>query len=141
MTDSPNPLEPSEADPFAFIPAPCATNRHDGWTPDRQRQFIAALAVMGSVSRATKAVGISGAAAYKLRKRKGAESFADAWDAALQAGRDRAFDIAMDRAINGITTPRYYRGKIVGTRHHFDHRTIMSALMPPPVSGGARGRR
>jgi hypothetical protein len=42
----------------------------------------------------------------------------------------------MDRALNGISTPRFYKGKQIGTRHHFDHRLAVAALngtppMPP----------
>ena len=120
------------ADPhaLAFHPVP-GRQRHDGWTPDRQRRFVAALALTGTVARAAHAVGMSGASAYNLRRRPQAESFAGAWDAALQQGRDRAFDIAMDRAINGVTTPLYYRGRFVRTRHRYDHRAIVAALMPP----------
>lgn len=140
MTDSPHPAPPVEDDPFAFSPAPSQTNRHDGWTPQRQRNFIAALAVMGSVAAAARAVGSSAGGAYALRKRSGAESFAAAWDFAIEIGRERAFQIAMDRAVNGITSPRYYRGKVVGTRHRFDTRLAVIALMPPPVSSGARAK-
>lgn len=46
----------------------------------------------------------------------------------------------MDRAVNGITSPRYYRGKVVGTRHRFDTRFAVIALMPPPASSGARAK-
>ena len=49
--------------------------------------------------------------AYKLRGRAGAESFAAAWDTALAMGYDRAYALAVDQARNGITTPRYYKGR------------------------------
>lgn len=135
MTDSPPPsANVPEVDPdsaYAFAPVPTRKARHDGWTPLRQRQFIAALAAMGVVDRAAKAVGMSGASAYNLRKRPGAEGFAAAWDAALQEGRDRAFDVAMDRATRGYLTPRYYAGRFVGTTHRLDNRMILAALSPP----------
>jgi hypothetical protein len=137
MTDSPpaQPAGPTEAEDhaLAFAPVVTASNRHDGWTPDRQRRFIAAMALSGSVAGAAKAVGMSGVSAYNLRKRPGAESFAAAWDNALTQGRDRAFEIAVDRAVNGVTTPRYYRGRFVGTTHRYDHRAIIAALMPPSL--------
>ena len=44
-------------DPYAFEPVPSASNRHDGWTAERQRLFIAALKEIGMVSAAAKAVG------------------------------------------------------------------------------------
>jgi hypothetical protein len=57
--------------------------RHDGWTPARQRHFIEQLAATKSVTRASKAVGMSSVTAYALRKKAGAESFAAAWDSAV----------------------------------------------------------
>ncbi|MBC7987815.1 MAG: hypothetical protein H7X93_14280 [Sphingomonadaceae bacterium] len=142
MTDSRFPAPPPEADeddPLAFGPVPTASSRHDGWTPHRQRQLIAALAAMGVVSRAAKAVGMSAASAYKLRDRPGAESFRLAWDTALQMARDHAFGYAMDRALNGYTRPRYYRGRQIGTIHSYDHRLMIAALMPPSVPPHRRG--
>ena len=138
MHDSAQPApssEPAAEHPLAFTPVPGRV-RHDGWTVDRQRRFLVALAVIGTVSGAAKAVGLSAASAYALRRRPKAESFAAAWDEALDQGRGRAFDIAMDRAVNGITVPRYYRGRFVGTTHRYDHRAIVAALMPPKPPAG-----
>jgi hypothetical protein len=118
MTDSPDPLA---ADLPEFVPVPTAL-RHDGWTPDRQQRFIAALALLGSVARACRAVGLSPASAYKLRGRADAAGFAEAWSIALAMGRDRVWAQAMDRALNGYTRPMRYRGKVVGHRHVFDNR-------------------
>ena len=44
------------------------------------------------VASAAKAVGMSVASAYALRKRAGAESFAAAWDTAMDVARDRVWD-------------------------------------------------
>ena len=139
MTDSPPPAADPQAHPLAFTPVATASRRHDGWTPDRQRKFMAALAVSGGVGGAAKSVGMSPTSAYNLRKRQGAESFAAAWDAALEQGRERAFQIVCDRALNGVTTPRFYRGRFVGMRHRYDYRGIMAALMPPAPPAG-RGK-
>ena len=74
---------------LAFHPVP-GRQRHDGWTPDRQRRFVAALTLTGTVARAAQAVEMSGASAYNLRRRPQAESFAGAWHAApLRSPRDR----------------------------------------------------
>lgn len=131
MTDLPDPAPAQpDADPFPFTPVPVRA-RHDGWTPDRQRQFIHALSIMGVVARAARAVGVSATAAYNLRERPDAAEFAAAWDLALQMGRDRAFEVAIDRAINGVVVPRFYRGKQVGTRHRYDHRLALAAINQP----------
>ncbi len=60
-----------------------ATKRYDGWSPEIQRDFIAALAELGHVRDAAQSLGRTESGAYKVRGSDGAESFADAWDAAL----------------------------------------------------------
>lgn len=67
-----------------FIPVPVRA-RSDGWTAERQCAFIAALARTGCVGSAAEAAGMSRETAYRLRRRKGAESFAAAWDSILAA--------------------------------------------------------
>jgi hypothetical protein len=68
--------------PFAPV---SLRSRRDGWTVERQRTFIAALAGTGCVGRAALEAGMSRESAYRLRRRKGAESFAAAWDSILAA--------------------------------------------------------
>ena len=90
-----------------FVPVPRQTSRHDGWTEDRQRRFIEALADTGSVAAACKAVNMSTVGAYYLRRQRGAESFRKAWAAAIDLGVQRIEDVAMDRALNGVDVPAY----------------------------------
>ena len=66
----------------AFYPVPTRTRR-DGWTVERQADFLGMLFELGSVIGACEAVGMSRKSAYRLRALPGAESFAAAWDAAL----------------------------------------------------------
>ena len=72
-----------------FEPVPRQVPRPNGWTPDRQREFIARLAHFGSPKLAADSMGknVSGVAA--LYKQKGAESFRAAWDAAQALGISR----------------------------------------------------
>lgn len=129
MSDSP-------PDPYAFEPVPSASNRHDGWTPERQRAFIAALAKIGMVAAAARAVGMSRKSAYDLLKRAGPESsFARAWRGALAAGRTNAWSTAVDRAIHGVEIPYFYRGIQRGTRRVYNDRLLIAALR-----AGARKR-
>jgi hypothetical protein len=65
-----------------FHPVPVGTRR-DGWTLERQADFIGHLAEKRSVLAAARAVSMSRESAYRLRRRPGAASFAAAWDAAL----------------------------------------------------------
>ncbi|MBC7986122.1 MAG: hypothetical protein H7X93_05550 [Sphingomonadaceae bacterium] len=94
--------------------------------------FVEALAAMGTVDGAARAVGMSRMSAYKLRRRPGAESFAAAWDGALDTGRARMFDAAIDRALNGVTTLRLRLGGVIDIEHGPDRRLMMSALRAPP---------
>src|SRR5688500_7269754 len=57
--------------------------RHDGWLPERQREFIVALTILGHAEQAAIAVGGTMSGAYKLRTADGGEGFAKAWDSAL----------------------------------------------------------
>ena len=110
MTDSSCDSLRLEGTLLAFSPAPCERNRHNGWSALQQERFILALEVMGSVGPAARAIGMGRASAYRLRERDGADSFARAWDKAIELGRLRMYDYAMERAINGVTTVRVLRG-------------------------------
>lgn len=102
--------------------------RHDGWTPERQRAFIAALADTGSVSRAAATVNMSPEGAYYLRRQRGAESFRRAWEAALDFGVQRLKDLAFERAIEGELVPVMSFGKLVGYRRKTNDRLLMFCL-------------
>ncbi|WP_191984693.1 hypothetical protein [Pelagerythrobacter rhizovicinus] len=112
----------------AFTPVPRQCQRHDGWTDERQRAFIEALADTGSVEAACRAVNMSQPGAYELRRQPGAESFRQAWEAALQLGVQRIEDVAMERALNGVEVPVYSYGKLVGTRRTYNDRLLMFML-------------
>ena len=85
MNAPPEPPPPRRTPP-AFDPVPLRARR-DGWTPDRQREFIRILHVKRSISAACRAVGMSRKSAYALRDRAGAGTFAAAWDAAFALRR------------------------------------------------------
>jgi len=122
MSDSP-------PEPPAFDPVPSASNRHDGWTPERQRGFIAVLARIGIVSWAAAAVGMSRKSAYELLKRAGPDSsFARAWREARDMGRMNAIFTGVDRALNGTEIPYFHGGLQRGTRRVYDDRLLAAAL-------------
>lgn len=111
-----------------FTPVPRERIRHDGWTPERQRGFIEALADTGSVKHAAHAVNMTPEGAYLLRRHPEAHEFRKAWEAALSLGVRRLEDIAMDRALNGVESPVYSYGKIIGTRLVYNDRLLMFLL-------------
>ena len=140
MTDDvPNPLDPDLSDTmFDFTPVPQKRIRSDGWSPLAQRRFIYALSVMGSVGAAARAAGMGRVSAYRLRERAillggAAESFAAAWDAAIGLGRSQQYSVAMEAAMNGVTTVRVLRGGSVSVTGGPDMGVIRDALREPPA--------
>jgi len=110
-----------------FDPVP-RRYRQDGWTAERQRAFISALADTGSVKHAAARVGMSSEGAYYLRRQPGAEGFATAWLAALDHGIRQLEDIALERAIHGVERPVYSYGKVIGSRRVYNDRLLMFML-------------
>jgi hypothetical protein len=110
---------------IAFTPVPLLRKRRGGWSPERQREFIAALARCGSVSAAARQVGLSARSAYALLDKEGAESFAAAWDRAVVVGMDAIRANVIDRAMNGAWVPVIRRGRIVSMKfRYFDSLAI-----------------
>jgi len=110
-----------------FMPVP-RKYRHDGWTPERQKAFIAALADTGSVTRAAAMVNMAQVNCYTLRRAAGAESFRRAWEAALDFGVARLKDIAFERAIDGYLVPVFVAGKLMGFRRKHNDALLMFCL-------------
>ena len=128
----------ARADALAEVPAVPLRPRPDGWTPDRQRQFLEHLADCGCVSMAVRAVGLSKESAYRLRRHPQAALFARAWDAAIAHGIRRLSDEAMERAILGEEVPVYHKGELVGTRRRYSDRLVTFLLRhhDPALYGG-----
>ncbi len=132
-------MDDSIAENLAFDPVPSARNRHDGWTPERQRGFILALAKLGLVGAAAREVGMSRKSAYALLTRAGPESgFARAWDAAVTRGQINACRVSVERAINGVQVPYFYRGVQRGTRTVYNDALLIAALRMVDRTRGAR---
>jgi hypothetical protein len=112
----------------AFEPVPRKFKRHDGWTPERQVAFIAALARGGTVRGAAAAVGMAPEGAYMLRRTVGGESFAFAWDVAQEAAAGVLADIAWERAVEGVPYGIYRLGQKVGEERRYNDRLLMFIL-------------
>ena len=138
--DAPN-LDRHGHDPAAYDWVPVLRKRRkDGWTPERQRAFIGALADSGEVIAAARSVGMSDRSAYGLRRAPGAEGFAAAWDAALAASSGRLIDIAFDRAINGVEDVIIDKeGNHVYTKRKYNDRLLMFLIRAhsPQLYGNA----
>lgn len=119
--------EPDDFDAPEFEPVPTRP-RFDGWTPQRQADFIQALAESACVADACRAVGMSERSAYALRARADAVSFRNAWDTALDYSLRRLSDAVLSRAINGVAVPVFFRGEQVGEKRFYDERLAMFLL-------------
>lgn len=102
--------------------------RHDGWTADRQVELIEALAESGCVEEACRRVGMSAQSAYTLRQRDDAQSFRQAWDAALDYAVRRLGDAAFARALHGVARPVFYKGEQIGEVRRYDERLTQFLL-------------
>ena len=130
-----DPANQPAGQPAALVPL--RRNRDDGWTAERQRDFLAALADTGSVGRAAQAVGMSRESAYRLRRRPGALGFVAAWEAAQDAAVQRLADTCLERAIHGDEVPVYSKGEIIGTRRRYpDALAIFLLRMRDPLRHG-----
>jgi hypothetical protein len=122
------PTPPEQRTPVpGFTPVP-RKYRHDGWTPDRQRAFIDALAETGSVRHAAQRINMSPEGACYLRRQPGADGFRAAWDAALDFGVQNLADLALERAREGVPVPVFYKGEQVGERRWYNDRLLMFIL-------------
>ena len=108
-----------------FYPVPLRTRR-DGWTMQRQAEFLGMLAETGSVMGACEAVGMSRKSAYALRARPEAESFAAAWDAALglPLRKVTVHDLHF-RAHHGLVRVQSFRGRYRGAWQKPDNSALL----------------
>ncbi|HYI47169.1 MAG TPA: hypothetical protein VEX35_01780 [Allosphingosinicella sp.] len=128
-----NPASIPENDPelavlLAFEPVPRRQQRANGWTAERQQDFIAALVETGNYRLATHAVGMTASGAYQLRKEADAEDFSRAWDEA----------IALHRTRSGTRAPRPSAGAPRHARELRVARASASAA-PPELEEEERG--
>jgi hypothetical protein len=119
----------------AFYPVPVRTRR-DGWTIERQADFLGMLAETGSVIGACEAVGISRKSAYQLRARPGAESFAAAWDAALGGEARKVTSPARDfLKSNPLVRLVTFRGRYRGAWYNEANGALRSHARRPGGDG------
>ncbi len=118
---------------------PPASPREQSWTRERQVVFLQALAASQSVSEAARAAGMSRQSAYALRGRLKGQPFDRAWQAALQSRIDTLAEAALDRALNGVEVPHFYKGELIHTSRKYDERLTLALLAmreklrPPPA--------
>ena len=141
LSTQPATIEASLNARLAFTPVPRATRRWNGLTPLKQETFIQNLADSGSVAMAAKSIGTSTSAMYNLRRGEGAESFAAAWEVAIEIGARRVLDTLIEHAIHGTPETIIQGGEIVAERRRFNHRAMMWIVSQrfPEQYGSATG--
>lgn len=102
--------------------------RHDGWTPDKQGEFLRRLASTHCVASSARSVGMSRQSAYRLRARLKGEPFDCAWTAAFRRKYDALSEAALERALHGTEVPHFYKGELVHTSRRYDERLTVALL-------------
>jgi len=103
------PTEPADDPEIApllnFEPVPRRIEVEGGWSPERQRQFIARLAVHGSACRACEELGMNRTGVTKLYKHPHGASFRDAWHGAVELAARRRAERAPAQFVSPGTRP------------------------------------
>lgn len=131
---------PTDTDTPDFTPVRTRA-RFDGWTAERQRIFLTALAESGCISIACHDAGMTARSAYRLRAHPDGASFARAWDHALRLALPRLATIAVDRAVRGSITEKWVDGRLVSETRAPSDRLLMFLLQrfsPPAPAPDAR---
>lgn len=143
MTRDQNPRSPrGAAAKLSAVPStptkPIPKARHDSWPLDTQAAFLRALSATHSVSEAARSVGKSRQSAYRLRSRLKGRPFDLAWEVAFHHSYDVLAHAALDRALNGVEVPVYYKGERVDTYRRFDERLTVALLARFTMGGNPR---
>lgn len=120
--------EPSAAGEPAPYPPVQLRYRHDGWTAERQRDFLTALAETGSISIACAQAGVSSRSAYRLRSHPNGAAFAQAWDIALKLATARLTALAYERATRGTVKETWVDGELKSTTRAPSDKLLMFLL-------------
>jgi hypothetical protein len=142
MTRAQSPRSPRSAARLRAVPeasalaAPDDTPaRTDGWDRERQVKFLRALSATHSVSEAAQSVGRSRQSAYRLRSRLKGQPFDLAWEVAFHHSFDVLAHAALERALNGVERPVFYKGEQVGSYRRYDE-GLTVALLRSQTFGG-----
>ncbi|WP_439571344.1 hypothetical protein [Sphingomonas sp.] len=130
-TPEPAPYNPATFNHAAFYdlePGVPDAQRYDGWTPEKQKRFLIALARGHNVTKACAIVGMARSTAYALRDSARGAAFALGWKAAQLRSRDCLADELMDRAFNGVRESVTGDDGRITTRHRHDNQLAWKML-------------
>jgi hypothetical protein len=113
---------------FDMPAPPPRRHRRDGFSTERQQQFVEHYRNTGSLSDAAHLTGISRSTAYNLINRADGAAFRDAL-AEAGKGVDTILEAtAFERCIKGQEEIVYYQGRRVGVRWRYDNKLLMALL-------------
>lgn len=118
---------PDAGDLTDFDPVPLR-HRRDGLTPERQREYVEALADTGVARAAAARIGISEQAVNRVRRRADARAFDLACEGAMRHGARRLRAIAFERAIEGTVKRHYWHGQVASEERVYDNRLLVYLL-------------
>jgi hypothetical protein len=124
---SPSPPPSVERELTDFEPVPLRY-RCDGPTPEKQRQYVEALADCGVARRAAERIGVSEQAIARVRRRADARAFDLACEAAQRIGARHLRSIAWERAVEGTVKRHYYHGELKSEEVVYDNRLLIYLL-------------
>jgi len=128
--DAPNPLMPNPLMPGLRM-------RHDGFTVERTRIFLATLGQAGCVRDACRVAGVTSTNAYRLKARF--PLFAAEWAKALARAQKGLHAVAWQRAVEGKETIIMRHGKEVERRITPDSSILALLLKHGQMEGGIAG--
>ncbi|HWT12549.1 MAG TPA: hypothetical protein VN231_07335, partial [Allosphingosinicella sp.] len=107
---------------------PPRRHRRDGFSAERQQQFVEAYRDCGSLTDAARLTGISRSTAYNLINSADGGAFRAALAEAGKGADTLLEATAIERAVKGQEEIVYYKGQRVGVRWKYDNRLLMSLL-------------
>lgn len=90
--------------------------------------FLRMLSATHSVSAAARSVGMGRQSAYRLRSRLKGGPFDLAWDVAFHHSYDNLAHAALERALNGVEIPVFFKGEQIGSYRRYDERLTVALL-------------
>jgi hypothetical protein len=130
-TDHPFGINPELEDRIAASIASSAVTRrrrHDGWTGERQRVFLEAIAAGDPIEWACRRVNMSVASAYAFRSSENGVAFRLAWEAAQDMVRHSMGDFLWRRVMEGVEIETQGMDGKLTIRRQFDNHLGMRLL-------------
>ena len=117
-----------ELDDFDNAAPPPRRHRRDGFSAERQQEFVRHYRNTASLTDAAHLTGISRSTVYNLLNSPDADAFRAAIEEAGRGADVILEATALERAVNGQEEIVYYQGRRVGVRWKYDNRLLMSLL-------------